>query len=183
MPRRFDCRVRRNDATIWKRFPYYWSCDISFVFRLNTLIKYSSYRWFEAPCRSSDVTVMFLGIHSRVNGIGLNVKRRIRMNQIHCNVIWIAYFPLVVDCFEPPAIRHGSVDYHGTTYRSTANYSCIGAYSLVGESSVTCLGNGTWSTLPQCVGKYYWIGICNTFAINAILLLCNTHAVDCGPYW
>ena len=47
------------------------------------------------------------------------------------------------------------VETSGTKYWDTATYSCISGYSLIGESSQTCLDTGVWSgKAPVCVGMF-----------------------------
>ncbi len=57
----------------------------------------------------------------------------------------------VVDCYSPPGISWGTVSQTGTTYGSTATYSCSTGWSLSGAPTRTCGGDGYWSgTLPIC---------------------------------
>ena len=62
-----------------------------------------------------------------------------------------------IDCgeLEPPA--NGAVNVSGTTYNSTATYSCDEGYVLVGVSTSTCLGSGNWSNgdVVECTRKRY----------------------------
>ena len=56
------------------------------------------------------------------------------------------------DCGQLEAVPYGSVSFSSTTYNSTASYSCNAGYTLVGDSSVTCLSSGLWSnnTAVEC---------------------------------
>lgn len=46
---------------------------------------------------------------------------------------------------------NGEVDLSGSTYQSTADYSCIVGYQLSGVALVTCEASGEWSDPPpQC---------------------------------
>ena len=59
----------------------------------------------------------------------------------------------VVDCGIPQAPANGSVTVSGTTFNSTATYSCDSGYILHGNITRTCLETGLWSTSsPTCTG-------------------------------
>ena len=47
---------------------------------------------------------------------------------------------------DPP--QNGQVVVSGLTSGSTATYSCLGGFSLVGNEVRTCLENGIWSSVP-----------------------------------
>ena len=65
----------------------------------------------------------------------------------------ILYFSVVVDCGNLQNPRFGRVVLTGTTFGSTATYSCQGGYILVGGSTRTCQANGQWSGVaPVCRG-------------------------------
>lgn len=52
---------------------------------------------------------------------------------------------------EPP--QNGRVDIDGSTPGSTATYSCLSGFSLIGQSSRSCQLNGVWSgSAPFCQG-------------------------------
>ena len=63
-----------------------------------------------------------------------------------------------VNCGPLTNIEHGHVEYLNesrTTYNSTVKYVCEENYSLVGNLTRTCLGNGSWSdNEPKCL--YSW---------------------------
>jgi len=55
----------------------------------------------------------------------------------------------VVDCGNAPDVgTSGSVVVTGTTYSSTATYTCKTGYSLTGTKMRTCQADGTWSGVP-----------------------------------
>ena len=63
-------------------------------------------------------------------------------------------FCVVVDCGDLPDPRFGKVILTGTTFGSTATYSCQRGYILVGGSTRTCQANGQWSgQAPICRGS------------------------------
>ena len=67
----------------------------------------------------------------------------------------IVFLSPVVDCGPPTDPTNGQVDTSsGTTFGSTATYTCDTGYTLSGSQSRTCIASGKW-TLPQsqCIGK------------------------------
>ena len=61
----------------------------------------------------------------------------------------------VVDCGNLMDPANGAVSLTTTTYNSVATYSCNDGYTLVGDTSRTCLDDGSWSgTAPTCTGMY-----------------------------
>ena len=61
----------------------------------------------------------------------------------------------VVDCGSLDRPRFGRVVLTGTTFGSTATYSCRTGYLLVGRSTRTCQANGEWSgSAPVCESKH-----------------------------
>ena len=57
----------------------------------------------------------------------------------------------VVDCGSLPDPANGMVAMTASTFDSTANYSCIGGYELVGNSQRICQADGQWSgSEPTC---------------------------------
>jgi len=73
----------------------------------------------------------------------------------------IAHFPThiqslitAVDCGSLANPKNGRVELTGTTFGSTATYSCQNGFILVGSSTRTCQINGLWSgRAPVCSGK------------------------------
>ena len=64
-------------------------------------------------------------------------------------------FLVVVDCGNLLAPSNGGVMLSGTTFTSTATYSCNDGYTLEGVTARTCLASGSWSdTAPTCTGEY-----------------------------
>ena len=61
---------------------------------------------------------------------------------------------LAVKCGNLPNPRFGRVDMTGNTVGSTATYSCLPGYTLVGTSTRTCQTSGQWSGVaPVCIRK------------------------------
>jgi len=59
-----------------------------------------------------------------------------------------------VGCVNLPNPRFGRVDLTGTTVGSTATYTCLPGYTLVGTSTRTCQSSGQWSGVaPVCIRK------------------------------
>ena len=62
-------------------------------------------------------------------------------------------FFAVVNCDGLTDPENGTVTLPGTTFNSTATYSCNDGYNLVGDTTRTCLASGSWSdTAPTCTG-------------------------------
>ena len=65
-----------------------------------------------------------------------------------------AYFyiyNIAVDCGDLTPPPFGQINLPGTTFGSTATYSCNGDRELTGDMTRTCQANGTWSgTSPEC---------------------------------
>ena len=61
----------------------------------------------------------------------------------------------VVDCGSLGNPGNGEVSVSsGTTYNSTATYSCNAGYTLTGDDVTTCQTSGVWSgSEPTCTGK------------------------------
>ena len=61
-------------------------------------------------------------------------------------------FFLVVDCGNPGSPAHGNRDSSNVfTYDASASFTCDPGYELVGEQSIKCQGDGTWSSsIPVC---------------------------------
>lgn len=49
-----------------------------------------------------------------------------------------------VNCGQPPLIDNGLVELEGTLYNQTVLYFCDPGYQLIGPSSLTCRGSGSW---------------------------------------
>ena len=80
--------------------------------------------------------------------------------------------PETVSCggLEPP--EKGTIDITSTTPSSTATYSCMLGYMLLGgDSERRCLDNGTWSgTEPSCVGRC--VHVCIEIEVCACEYVC-----------
>jgi len=58
---------------------------------------------------------------------------------------------VVMDCGSPGYPENGESDFDATTYGSVTKHSCDEGYTLVGDKTRTCYGNGTWSgEFPKC---------------------------------
>ena len=68
----------------------------------------------------------------------------------------ILYFFISPDCGASPGISNGGVSNTGTTFGSTATYTCNAGYTLSGTSTINCQANSAWETAPTCVivGQY-----------------------------
>ena len=65
-------------------------------------------------------------------------------------------FYISLDCGASPGISNGGVSNSGTTFGSTATYTCNTGYTLSGTASINCQANSAWETAPTCVivGQY-----------------------------
>ena len=64
-----------------------------------------------------------------------------------------------VNCGRLPNPRNGRVSLSGTGFGSTATYSCVKGFTLVGGRTRTCQANGAWSgKAPFCTFKKYGYG-------------------------
>ncbi|KAF5889668.1 sushi, von Willebrand factor type A, EGF and pentraxin domain-containing protein 1-like isoform X1, partial [Clarias magur] len=59
----------------------------------------------------------------------------------------------VVKCEPPPTIQNGTYDpiEEFYNYNQAVTYSCSKDYTLVGESTIACLANGSFPSPPQCL--------------------------------
>ena len=73
----------------------------------------------------------------------------------------------VVDCGPLANPKFGSVTLRGTTFGSTATYSCIKGYFLVGVTTRNCQATGDWSgQAPICQGESQGWYIMNAFLLQ-----------------
>ena len=69
-------------------------------------------------------------------------------------IMYLPYF-IVVDCGSLASPKFGQVVISGTTFGSTATYSCQKGYILVGDSTRVCQVNGQWSgDAPTCKSMF-----------------------------
>ena len=62
-------------------------------------------------------------------------------------------FVFVADCGNP-APENGTADTpDGTTYENVAIITCNAGYDLVGDTLISCLDGGNWSSSPSCAIK------------------------------
>ncbi len=67
-----------------------------------------------------------------------------------------AFCYIAIDCGQLPSIENGAVEFPdgNTNLGSSAVYSCIAGYMLVGDSQRLCQSTATWSgTQPRCIGE------------------------------
>ena len=97
------------------------------------------------------------------------------------------FLTTAVDC-GPLSITNGQVvTPSGTTFMSTATYSCDNGYELNGTSTITCSSNGMWTpAAPICDRKLVLIVECplqsRALEMLSIVSILSTLiiAIDCG---
>ncbi|KAL3867863.1 hypothetical protein ACJMK2_040709 [Sinanodonta woodiana] len=58
----------------------------------------------------------------------------------------------IIRCPIPPEIDYGTIKRDTNSYGSSVVYSCIIGFEIVGESTLTCLESGKWSSdFPSCI--------------------------------
>ena len=58
----------------------------------------------------------------------------------------------IIDCGSPEILAAGVLSISNTTAGSSAIYSCLEGYNLIGETERVCLNNGAWSgSVPSCI--------------------------------
>ncbi|CAH1778117.1 unnamed protein product [Owenia fusiformis] len=59
---------------------------------------------------------------------------------------------VAIDCFDVPFVNYGEFvnPSNDTLYGSVVNYTCDIGYFMTGNSSITCMNNGSWSSPPEC---------------------------------
>lgn len=90
-------------------------------------------------------------------------------------------FPLVVNCTEPGHVDNSVRQVlpsgpHRYSFQTSVSYRCNPGYYLLGTSSISCQGDGTWDrSLPKCLCKYRraWRGM---FHLGASVLSCKATA-------
>ena len=88
-----------------------------------------------------------------------------------------------MDCGALNDPNNGDVSLTGTTFESTATYSCSVGYVLEGEQTRTCQATGEWSgTAPHCRRKcpHYPIYSQVNFVLLKFLQTASLVVVDCG---
>ena len=94
-------------------------------------------------------------------------KKQKRINIFETGIL-ILYFNILLtekDCGEVPHIYHAVPEAPGTTYGSTASYSCIDGYKAATDSNIiTCQEDGRWSP-----SQFFCTGI-----IYAEFLICSS---------
>ena len=82
------------------------------------------------------------------------------MNDIHTSFLrpCLHNFTTLADCGNVYQLADGHVNFTGavTTYGHKIAVTCKEGYGIVGDSHISCLANGTWSTntLCQIRGQY-----------------------------
>lgn len=73
-----------------------------------------------------------------------------------------AFLSSVVNCTEPGHIENSirqvlSSGPHRYSFQTAVSYRCNPGYYLLGTSSISCQGDGTWDrSLPKCLCEYLW---------------------------
>ena len=102
-----------------------------------------------------------------------------------------------VDCRNLDNPTNGKVDFAGTTFGSTATYTCNVGFELQGESTRTCQSNSQWSgNAPTCermlvhcalnslclIKNHFLNSQCTIISLSHNdFIISYTTAVDCGP--
>lgn len=81
---------------------------------------------------------------------------------IHAILLCSSLFsvPAVVNCTEPGHVENSIRQIlpsgpHRYSFQTTVSYSCNPGYYLLGTSSISCQGDGTWDrSLPKCLCEY-----------------------------
>ena len=61
----------------------------------------------------------------------------------------------MVSCGRPSNINHGRLICSNFTYRSVAMFECSLGFDLVGQATITCTANRSWSSLPPvCMARH-----------------------------
>lgn len=65
---------------------------------------------------------------------------------------WSAKFPRCIrlSCPEIPRIRNGTAFGDSTLFEAVVRYQCETGFDLIGNSSITCLADQMWSSVPSC---------------------------------
>ena len=90
---------------------------------------------------------------------------------------------IAVDCGALNDPNNGDVSLTGTTFESTATYSCSDGYVLEGEQTRTCQADTEWSgTVPHCRRKcpHYPIYSQVNFVLLQFLQAARHVIVECG---
>ena len=85
-----------------------------------------------------------------------------------------------MECVNLPNPRFGRVVLTGSTVGSTAKYSCLPGYTLVGTSTRTCQTSGQWSGVaPVCIRKQ--LSASTTSVLNDMNAhcMCMLHFTGC----
>ena len=73
----------------------------------------------------------------------------------------------MVDCGSLEAPGNGTIDLsEGTTFGSTAFYSCDENFELVGNSTRVCLSSGVWSNAPPVCYREYYLTFVSCLCVN-----------------
>ena len=87
----------------------------------------------------------------------------------------------VVDCGGLDSPENGTVDLsEGTTFGSTAFYSCDEIFELDGNSTRVCLSSGVWSDEPpNCYSEYHLFTYTDCIVIFVCVNLTFRHTCVC----
>ncbi len=78
----------------------------------------------------------------------------------------------MIDCGPLTDPANGQVNTSsGTTFGSTATYSCDTGYKLSGSLSRTCRADGSWSnTIPSCQSTYVYAHFVDLMYIGVVIV-------------
>ena len=95
-------------------------------------------------------------VHVKVTVLGVDLSLHARVRMLILKVSRIKPFPHSVNMcptLDDPA--NGNLVLSGNTSGETADYTCDTGFILVGDSTLTCGGDGQWSGNPPVCNREY----------------------------
>ena len=118
---------------------------------MNLILHVQEYAYLDVPAQM-EVYYIIMYVSMKVSVL---VSAYCDCRKLSTIQIKLPTFQLLADCGDLDDIDNGEVSFNATTEGSTATYSCDAGYELNGDTTRTCLADGTWSgTEPQCQGTY-----------------------------
>ena len=118
--------------------------------------------------------VQIIHLYDSVDRSQASFEARIEVEHFCSLFYWCYSGPSAVrDCGTPNNTVNGNFSLsNGTVFNSIATYSCHHGFSLVGNATIECKPDGTWSQdIPLCIRKW------TTFSSNVVLVDLNTSAL------